>query len=161
MREILLTQGKVALVDDQDYEWLSQWKWQAIRGHTGIWYAVRCEGPHSQRQYLLMHRVITDAPEWRKVDHKDHDGLNNQRHNLRTCTCSQNLGNRRGRKNTASGYKGVMQNGSGWQARIQCNGRRYCLGTFTHAGDAAQAYNEAALRLFGEFAYVNGLTALA
>ena len=85
MKEIPLTQGEVALVDDEDYEWLNQWRWYVLKArHT--FYAVRFDGGRTQS----MHREIMCNPVGKEVDHSDMDGLNNQRINLRIATRSQN-----------------------------------------------------------------------
>lgn len=107
MKRIPLTQGKVALVSDEDYEYLMQWKWYARRaGKT--FYAGRHVRLKLKQKVFHMHRVIAErlgileAP-----DHKDRNGLNNQRSNLRAATISQNKANRGRNKNNTSGYKGV------------------------------------------------------
>jgi hypothetical protein len=150
MKEIKLTQGKVALVDDEDYEHLSQWKWYTIKKRKNTFYAFR----HSGKTVVSMHREIMKTPKELQVDHKDHDGLNNQKHNLRNCTQSQNNQNMMGygRK-----YKGVSYIGNrmGYTAQICLNRKTVCLGTFKDETDAATAYNDAALKYFGEFACLN------
>lgn len=89
-RWIPLTQGKFALVDEADYEWLNQWNWQLSNG-----YAVRSRRiPKGKRQAIYMHRVVCNAPIGTEVDHLDSDGLNNRRSNLRIATTSQNQRNR-------------------------------------------------------------------
>ncbi len=88
MKEIPLTQGKVALVDDEDYEYLTQWKWCYNR------YAVRCIGPKNHRQRIAMHQVILNPPEGLETDHIDRNKLNNQRSNLRAVTRSENMQNK-------------------------------------------------------------------
>ena len=151
MREIVLTQGKVALVDDEDFELVSQWKWCAMRGkHT--WYAVRgCADGKS----VLMHREIfgADAGVKCQIDHKDGNGLNNKRENLRIATQSQNNANARNRLNTSSPYKGVCWDNArnAWLARISEN----FLGRFSSEEDAAKAYDKAAIERFGEYARTN------
>jgi hypothetical protein len=154
MKEIQLTQGKVAIVDDEDYEYLSQWKWHA-RESRYTWYAAR----HDGNKMISMHRAITGAPSGLLVDHKDGDGLHNWRGNLRVCTLTQNGQNRRRQKNSTSGYKGVSltrENGV-WGSRISVNKQEIFLGSFDSAEDAAIAYNHAALEYFGEFASFNDI----
>jgi hypothetical protein len=160
-KQISLTQGKFALVDDADYEWLNQWKWQAAKGARtsyDVWYAVRCETKRPRKR-IFMHRVIMSTPEDMITDHVDHDGLNNQRYNLRSCTKSQNTANSRKRSSQkgTSKYKGVSWNKgvSKWQAEIQGPTKRYYLGLFLSAEDAAIIYDKKAIELFGDFAYVN------
>jgi hypothetical protein len=157
MREILLTQGRVALVDDADYEWLSQWKWMASRNKK-TFYAVR-KHHHSDGRIdtVLMHRALLSAPAGSQVDHKDGDGLNNCRDNIRTCTLMQNSQNRQIQKNNRSGYKGIyMHKRTGrWYAKIVANRKIEYLGSFLTPEDAARAYDRAALAHFGEFARLN------
>jgi hypothetical protein len=151
MREIALTQGKVALVDDEDFELVSQWKWCVLRGKY-TWYAVRgCADGKS----VLLHREILglSAGMGDYVDHKDGDGLNNQRSNLRIATQSQNNANARNRLNVSSPYKGVCWDKARnvWMARIS----EIFLGRFSSEEDAARAYDEAAVERFGEYARTN------
>ena len=92
------------------------------------------------------------------IDHRDMNGLNNQRSNLRFCTLSQNAMNRRKRENTSSIYKGVYfnnQRGKKWKAQIRINGKQIHLGLFDFEVDAARAYNMKAIELFCEFANLN------
>lgn len=154
MKQIPLTRGLFALVDDADFYWLNQWKWTAQATERGVWYAVRMVPSKGKRRQaaIKMHCQIMGSV-W--IDHKDCDGLNNQRHNLRPATNSQNQANRRPNKNTRSGFKGVSWNDDSWMARIQVNGKRHFLGEFPTSTQAAIAYDEAAIKYFGEFARVN------
>jgi hypothetical protein len=106
---------------------------------------------------LRMHNVIMSFLEGYEIDHKDGDGLNNQRYNLRVTTHTQNMKNQRLRSNNTSGYKGVTwHKGAGkWYAQIQVDGKRTYLGLFTILEDAARAYDTAALEHYGEFARLN------
>lgn len=154
MKKIFLTQGKFALVDDEDFNWLNQWKWHYhIDG-----YAVRNYARISPRQGLfLMHRVIVNCPTDKQIDHIDGDGLNNQKFNLRICVQSQNKKNRRTPSNNTTGYKGVWidkRRGYIW-AGINANGKRLHLGTFSDLISAAEAYDGAARKHYGEFARLN------
>ena len=100
-----------------------------------------------------MHRVITNAPDGMLVDHWDLDGLNNQDHNLRICTRTQNQANKR--SSNASGYKGIHKHGRGWQVRIEKSGKLVFCETHSTPEEAARAYDRGALEYFGEFAYLN------
>lgn len=103
-----------------------------------------------------MHRLILNAPDHVRVDHRNGDGLDNRRDNLRYATTSQNCGNQRVGRNNTSGYKGVTPRPSGkWRARIMYQRQCQHLGEYETKEDAARAYNEAALRLFGPFARLN------
>jgi HNH endonuclease/AP2 domain len=154
MKEISLTQGKVAQVDDADFEWLSQWKWCALRvGHT--WYAVRTDYTGGRKQMVIMHRLVVGRSDLR-VDHRDGNGLNNQRGNLRLVTASQNRCNSR-KRGGSSIYKGVClrKRGKHWQAQIANLRVQKYLGSFNSEVEAARAYDAAARELHGEFACLN------
>lgn len=157
MKSIELSQGKVAIVDAADYERLSLHKWCAMKQrHT--WYAVRSILLPSGRQTTVyMHREIMGLPSKVKVDHKDGDGLNNWRDNLRSATDQQNCFNAVARKNKSSQYKGVslFKKVNKWEAYITLDGKQRRLGFFSNEEDAARAYDAAARLLFGEFARFN------
>lgn len=153
MKEIKLTRGKVALVDDEDFEYLNQYKWYAIDCvHT--FYARRKEN----NRHISMHRQILGLTSSKiQGDHKDHDGLNNQKNNLRIANHSQNQANRKSFKNSSSKYIGVCWKKAAkkWQAAIYQNGSNKHLGSFINESEAAIAYNEAAKIIHGEFANLN------
>jgi hypothetical protein len=159
MKEIKLTQGKVALVDDADYEWLNQWKWHAnISRNT--FYAKRAVWISGEKKYIhiKMHRLILGLTDPLVLaDHKDGNGLNNQRENLRSCTEHENRKNRSSYIGSKSKYKGVSLSppSPNWRATITINGRMKHLGYFAKEEDAALAYNEAAANHHGEFARLN------
>lgn len=158
MKEIALTKGKVAIVDDEDYELLSPWQWRArtwwaSRTSYAYRYVSRGDGTF---QKLLMHRAILDAPPEMQVDHIDGNGLNNTRSNLRLATHTQNQANASRRRDNQSGFKGVRRiRDSGWQARICVNGKQQHVGFFQTAEEAARAYDKAARDLRGQFAKLN------
>ena len=150
MREIPLTRGLVALVDDEDAEWLGQWKWHAGSPTDGACYAKRrCP---LLKQPIFMHRVIMAPPPGMLIDHIDGDGLNNQRANLRLATSGENARNQRRRKPNVAGYKGVYAHGRGYRATIRVDGKVHRLGVYISAESAYVAYCAAARRLHGEFA---------
>jgi len=142
-KEIQLTQGKVAIVDDDIYEYLSQWKWGAQR-IKNKWYAIRSEGPYWNRKRVYMHRVITNAPAGMDVDHRDNDGLNNTDENLRVCTRGENLQNRS--TTSMSGFHGVWwsERYQNYQVTIKVNGKQKHIGCFKSSDSAARAYDAAA-----------------
>lgn len=158
-KEIPLSQGKVAIVDAADYEWLMQWRWHA--GKRGnVWYAARPlsrveNGGKVRQQY--MHRQILDAQKGQNIDHVSGDGLDNRRANLRVCNKSQNGCNKGPDADNASGYKGVgwRQARNKWRARIKVNGKEISLGHFVTIEEAARAYDEAARLYHGDFAWLN------
>lgn len=157
-KELVLSQGLVAIVDDWQYERASQWKWHAQRG-KGTWYAARSEWhpPHKKKIYL--HAFLTSAPHGSKVDHIDGNGLNCTDHNLRVCSNAQNMRNRGKNSNNTSGFKGVKHNKGSkqnpWQAEIWVDGECAYLGTYRTAEEAAAAYDRAAIAMHGEFAKLN------
>ena len=153
MKEIPLTQGKVALVDDADFERINQFKWFARRTKTN-WYAVRSVWKGTP-PIIYMHRFIMDVAE--QIDHADGNGLNNQRSNLRPATPSQNHANITRLTQNTSGFRGVTRhrkNGK-WQAQIKSQKRFLYIGTFDEKEHAALAYDGAAEVFFGEFARLN------
>lgn len=159
MQKIPLTRGKFAMVDDEDYDFLNQWKWNAHRGANtfyatrGVWIKER-----KKMKEVAMHRVILGLTDSKiHVDHKDHNGLNNQKENIRRATPSQNCANIKPKEGKTSKFLGVSKrtdNGK-WKAEIRKNNIGYRLGTFNNEVDAAKAYNEAAKKLHGEFANLN------
>ena len=159
MKRISLTQGQVTLVDDEDYEWLSQWRWCATKIYSGVFYAVRGQwDPITKKQPVIrMHRLIMNAKKGEEVDHKDRDGLNNQKYNLRFCASGQNKQNAIGHANSSSRYKGVAFHkwSKKWQATIACNHKQVHLGYYELEEEAARVYDKKAIELFGEFARTN------
>lgn len=155
VREIPLTRGRVALIDDDDYWHLSQIKWRLNAGLSGRLYAITSvrNAATGKKQYFYMHRVIMGSRPGQNVDHADGDGLNNQRVNLRHCSQSQNMANIAGRKQ----YKGVSfdRRSNTYRAGIGVNNRHVYLGTFSTPRQCALAYDEAAKLYFGEFARLN------
>ena len=158
MKEIALTQKQFALVDDEDYEWLAQWKWCVV--YNRGWRVSR--GIYKGGS-VYMSRAIMENHGYRIkakiVDHKDRNGLDNRKQNLRTCTTGQNQCNgiKRYGGRASSKYKGVcwFVPRQKWQARISWLRRIYFLGYFNDEIDAAKAYNEKAKKLHGEFARLN------
>jgi hypothetical protein len=156
-KEIILTQGKVAIVDDEDFEYLNQWKWHTHKNHNNF-YAVRCITiSNSKQSQIKMHRLIAKPTKDMVVDHIDGNALNNQKINLRICTSIQNSINRKLNVNNKTGYKGVnyIQTLNKYRAYINTNRIRKHLGCFINPKDAAKAYNAAALKYHGEFANLN------
>jgi len=158
VKKIGLTQGKYALVDDEDFEKLNQYNWHANRCSSKNWYATRMWKERDDKPTTeSMHRQIMGAPDNMQVDHINHNGLDNRKCNLRLCTRSQNAYNRKPRPDCSSQYKGVSfhKRYKKWEAYIRVKGKLNHLGSFDDEIDAAQAYNEAAREHFGEFAYLN------
>ena len=157
MKEIQLTQGKVALVDDEDYEYLMQWKWFANKkGST--FYAVRSLHSNNVRKTIFMHRLITNNINTKmQTDHLNGNGLDNRKINLRICTTSQNSMNRGLQINNTTGFKGVNYDkfSNKFRAQIRVNNIYKNLGYYIDPKDAARAYNAAAQKYHGEFANLN------
>ena len=154
MKTIKLTKNKVALVDDEDFERLNQYKWKAILS-CSKWYAIRSFRVNGEQKTITMHREIMNATKGVQVDHRNGDGLYNQKTNLRFCTHQQNQQNRKNpQKNNKLGIKGVRwdRNAKKFQARITIKGKQLYLGLFTVLADADQAYRVAEIKYFGEFA---------
>ena len=157
-RMIPLTMGKVAIVDAADFDALSAYKWCAMQSGNGKFRAMR-KGPRNggSGAAILMHRLVMSAPEGVKVDHINHDPLDNRRSNLRLCTRSQNICNRRMPRGPNTPYRGVSrrQDCKSWRAQIKADGRNIHLGNFHTPEEAARAYDAAARHYYGEFATLN------
>lgn len=150
-KEIQLSRGLVAVVDDEDFVRLSQWRWHAQSGpKDNTFYARRRNGK-------LMHREVTAAKPGQLVDHRNRNGLDNRKENLRQCTRSQNAVNQKIHRNNKSGFKGVHWHKAKqvFQAGIKFNGSLIRLGSFDTAEQAAKAYDQAAIRYYGQFARTN------
>jgi HNH endonuclease len=149
MKLIPLTQGKFALVDDEDYQYLKQWKW-----HWSAGYAERKEYPGGKQTHVHMHRVILNAPKGVLVDHKDGDTLNNQRANLRPSTHSTNAMNMRKHRGS-SRYKGVCKEGNSFRVQIWKDNKKVFSTMTKNERHAAMIYDLNATAVFGEYARLN------
>jgi hypothetical protein len=155
MKEIPLSQGQMARVDDADYELVQSYRWHATWNAGGqTFYALTfINGRH-----VSMHRLILGALVGQEVDHADHNGLHNERNNIRLCTGSQNKGNRRKAvRSKSSRFKGVSwhKDHHKWEARIRDGGAQRFLGHFADEVKAAIVYDQAARKYFGDFALTN------
>lgn len=159
MKTIPLTQGKVAIVDDRDYRWLSQYKWHAQKSgkRPGLYYAVRSATINNHRKTIQMHREIMNPPDDLEIDHRNNNALDNRRLNMRTCTRAQNMANSRAQKGKSSAFKGVSfhKDYRKWRVIITHLGKNLHLGFFRNQVRAAKAYDDKAKELFGEFAHPN------
>ena|SRR5208337_938909 len=157
-RHIPLTQGQFAIVDASDFEWLSRWKWCLLKLRDDLMYAQtwvydgRCGRP-----FYLMHRLILGAKKGQFCDHKNWNGIDNRRSNLRLCTRSQNQANRPLQSNNIYGYRGIYFDPERvkWEAKIKVQSKTVHLGRYETKEQAARAYNDAATFYFGEFAQLN------
>ena len=159
MKRLRVAGGLHTLVDDDVYQWAKMLRWHLINGYVqhqpyedhGMW-TNKAPGKR-----VLLHRAILGLHDGDKriSDHINHDPLDNRRENLRIVNHAQNSANSSLPINNTSGYKGVIWNGKNWTAQITVSGKSIYLGTFDDKLDAAAAYDIAALKYFGEYAYCN------
>jgi hypothetical protein len=155
MKEIKLTQGKIALVDDDDFEWLNQWKWHYSKTKTSscvrrsVW-----KNPDERMHRLIMGLKSSDK---REVDHINGNPLDNRRENLRICNKAQNQWNAKIRKDNKTGFRGVRYRPEidKYISQIKLNKQCYYLGCYSNKIDAAIAYNNFAIKHRGSFAKIN------
>ena len=149
-----LTKGYEAVIDAADVPLVGGVNWHAAVQRDGRVYAKRSQWVDGRHLNLLLHRVIAGTPKGMDTDHKNGDGLDNRRSNLRNATTSQNMCNQRKKANSASGLKGASWAGhlGKWRATIRLNGKRKSLGVFDTPEQAHAAYCKAAPDFHGEFA---------
>lgn len=155
MKEITLSRNKTTVVDNENFDELSKYKW-----YFDGYYAVRNEKTRKNKtKIILMHRQIMREPKGKRIDHEDGNGLNNQKYNLRLCSHAENMRNSKKPINNTSGYKGVHFNKKAkkFQAYISVDNKNKHLGLFNNPIDAALAYNNAAKKLHGKFANLNNI----
>ncbi len=155
MKKIKLTKGKYTLVDNDDYEILNNYKWYAKRG-TNTFYAARSIlNKDGNQKTIRMHRLLMDAPDSLEVDHKDGNGLNNQRSNIRLATKSQNRMNRPKQSRNISGFKGVSWDKihRAWIAYITLDGVQKNLGYFKSKQEAYQHRCKVSIEYHKEFTH--------
>ncbi len=158
----LSDENSYAMVDDDDYDYLMQWKWN-VRKNNRNSYATRHEWHNGQAFHINMHKVVIDAKKGTIVDHVDRNGFNNQKKNLRLATHSQNMANRRVKEGGTSSYMGVRKKTikrlnhvyETYLAQIQKDKKFYHIGSFKTEVEAAIAYDKKAKELHGEFANLN------
>ena len=148
VKQIPLSQGKIAIVDDEDYEWLNQWKWTYQHKHTNCEYAIRTSY-QKPKKHIQMHRLMLNAKKGQICDHKNHNGLDNRRENIWIVSRRQNLQNRKFRRSIYPGIYWYPITRK-WHSRIRINGKRYSLGYYRTEWAAFFAYSEACRK--------NGLT---
>ena len=153
MKQIQLTQDQVAIVDDEEFEYLNQWKWQAHYNRKGNTYYA---SGNINNRYCAMHRLILNAPKNLLVDHINHNTLDNRKKNLRLATKLENSHNRKRCKRNTSGYKGVTWSKlhNKWRSRICVESKRLHLGLFDTAEEAYIAYCNAAIEYHKDFVYL-------
>ncbi|QDX93603.1 hypothetical protein EEL30_15635 [Brevibacillus laterosporus] len=157
-REIPLTKGEVAIVDDLDYELLSRYKWHYVSsGYAGRSIHHR---DTIARSFVLMHRKIVGAPVGKVVDHINGNKLDNRRSNLRIVDQTKNQANRQQlNRNNKSGFRGVSWSKAAgkWESSVMFLGKKIYLGIYESPVDAAVAYNTKASELFGDCAQLNDI----
>lgn len=153
MRELQLTRGKVALIDDEDWARCATRRWYASRADQKreAWYALTSIDGRT----VYLHRFIMDAESGVLIDHANRDGLDCRRENLRRASQSQNSQNRINERPPASGYRGVYRDKAAWRVKIQIEGKQINGGQYATPVEAARVYDRRALELFGEFAVLN------
>lgn len=154
LKKVKLTHGKVALVDDKWFAYLSQFSWQARYDRTtGKWYAAR----QVHRKFIYMHREILNVPDGLNGDHVNGNSLDNREENLRLATSAQNAWNRDKYKNNTTGYKGVTwDKGRGkFRAQIRVHGKHIHLGWFDDPRGAAHGYDNGVRKYHGTFGCTN------
>jgi hypothetical protein len=156
--EIDLGKGHIAIIDDEDAELVVGFKWYAMKAPHGKFYAAGWKHMPPGRYFVHLHRLIANAQPTEIIDHIDRDPLNCRRSNLRRSTTHQNCYNKGPRQRPhSSKYKGVFQcrKTGRFRAQITFRGKRTYLGYFASEEEAARAYNEKVIELFGEFGYLN------
>lgn len=156
MKSIPLSRDLFAIVDDESYDNVNQYKWCATKGNK-TWYATRNLIVNGKRTQISMHRYLLGASGKDKVDHVNGNGLDNTMGNLRIVTHQQNILNSTAHSGGTSKYKGVCwdKDRNKWRVQISKDGKRHHVGSFLTEDDAARAYDSAAIELFGEYAYIN------
>ena len=148
--------GQKVFVDKRDFAEVTRYKWSLEKG-ANTYYLVRKKGPRGKVKRIVLHRLLTNAPKGTQVDHKNGNGLDNRRKNLRICKQQHNLWNQGKRLNRTSKYKGVSwcKAAKKWQVHITVNYKNIYLGLFKCEKEAAKKYNKAAKKFFGQFARSN------
>jgi hypothetical protein len=157
-RYVPLTRGQVAIVDLDDFTWVSQWNWSAlwIPSKHGF-YAVRSAVIEGKKRCLYLHRELLQCSPDEYTDHRDGNSLDCRRSNIRRCRPIDNTRNRGVQTVNTSGLKGVSFDRfrNKWKSRINVDGKEIFLGRFANSMDAAIAYNNAAREYYGDFAWLN------
>ncbi len=153
---INLTQNQIAIIDDEDYESLNQYKWHAQKASNGF-YAVRCVYVNRKCIKLGMHRQVLPCLDNQEIDHKNRNTLDNRKSNLRIVTHAQNMKNRNKHKNNKSGIKGVYwdKRGKKWRSEIRVDGKKIHLGMFSDLMEAKTMRNNSEIKYFGEYSAIS------
>lgn len=156
MKKIPLSQGQFALIDDEDFSIVSQHKWYAYKNRYTFYVRTNVLNK-GIRGTLLLHRLLLNAKNVEQIDHKDRNGLNNQRNNIRICSASENMINRIFKNST--GFRGVfkIKKTGRFTGAIQVDKKRVTVGCYATAKEAALAYNNMARKIHGDCAILNSL----
>lgn len=157
MIEFEITKGFKAIIDSEDAYLIKDFKWVADVRRHGLVYVKAVKIISGKQRSYYLHRLVMQAKKGTIIDHKNHNGLDNRKVNLRLATPSQNLSNKRHLLKTSSIYKGVCfdKTHRRWVARIKVNNKTKKIGTFTSEVEAALAYNSHVKQLHGEFGILN------
>ena len=155
MKIILLTKKQVTMVDDEDFDYLNQWKWNAHwNKNTNSYYAVRSSGPRNKIESFRMNRTIMNTPKGMICDHINHNTLDNRKENLRNVTPSQSSMNRRTHSNNKFGEKCISSHGYGFRVIIQKERKIVIRKTYKNLEDAIKARDIALVKYHGEFGHL-------
>ncbi len=154
---IPLTQGKFAIIDDEDFELVKGYKWSASKASHTFYAITGIYKPDGTKTTIAMHRLLLDLKKGESCDHINHDGLDNRRCNIRKVSNQQNGMNRLKNKGCSCMFKGVCyyKQTKKWKAQIMIDGNPTHLGYFNTSLEGAFAYDKKAKELFGDYAYLN------
>ncbi len=155
MKVIHLTQNKVTWLDNEDFERVNKYKWHANKKTTGVFYAYRKQWIPEKQKYItiIMHRFIMNCPEDMEIDHIDHNGLNNQKSNLKICSHADNMRNIKVRRTSNSGFRGISwdKKNKKWRITICKEKKFYNRGRFTELEDAVKEHRKSFKEIFGYY----------
>lgn len=154
-KEIELKDGIVVIVDDDDYENVSNCKWYLLKNRDHMYAIGKVNG-----KFMYLHRFIMEPENGMVVDHINRSGLDCRKENMRVCTNSQNMMNSKSFNGKSHKYKGIEKHRNKWRARIAVSGKLMYLGSFETAKEAAEAYDKKAIETYGEYARTNKMEGL-
>lgn len=158
MIKLTASSGETFIIDREDYDKIKDLKWTSYSSYRKSKKYLRSHTfKNGVNKTHLLHRIVTDAPKGMEVDHINGDTFDNRKANLRVCTHAENVRNSKPNNRNTSGYKGVRfyKRNKKWGAAIRSNEKRLFLGLHSTKEDAARAYNLAAIKYFGDYAWLN------